>query len=91
MSEIELTHIFVVYLVFVNFIGLILMRMDKKRAIKGTWRISERFLLLISLIGGAFGMLVASKVYRHKTKKKLFSIGLPFLLSVHLLLLIILL
>ncbi len=61
-----------VYLLFLNAISFLLCCFDKKLAIKGKYRISEKILIFISLIGGIFGFSLASTIFRHKTKKKRF-------------------
>ncbi|MEI5905510.1 DUF1294 domain-containing protein [Bacillus spongiae] len=58
---------------------LILMRMDKRRAQKGANRIREKTLWKGSFLGGGLGAFVGMKTYRHKTKHKSFSWGLPIL------------
>ena len=47
---------------------------DKIKSIKGWYRISERVLLVLSLLGGCFGMFVGMKLFRHKTKKNKFKL-----------------
>lgn len=42
---------------------------DKRQAIKGHWRVSERFLLTITLLFGGFGALVGARRCHHKTQK----------------------
>ena len=46
------------YLLIVNFIGFAMMGIDKKRAIRGAWRISEASLFLTALAGGALGCTI---------------------------------
>lgn len=70
------------YLFLINASGFTLMLTDKRRAIKNRWRIPEKTLLLIALFGGSFGMLLGMKLFRHKTKKPVFSIGVPVILAV---------
>ena len=70
------------YLVGANVIALVLMGMDKRRAIEGRWRIPERVLFGISFMGGSVGCICGMSVFRHKTKKQLFRIGLPVLFFV---------
>ncbi|MBU9721172.1 MULTISPECIES: DUF1294 domain-containing protein [Bacillaceae] len=77
------------YFLLLNIVSFTMMGIDKKRAIKGKWRISEKSLMLVAFIGGAFGMLVASRLFHHKTKKLLFKIGLPTFFIIHLALVII--
>ena len=73
------------YLVIINFIGFIIMGYDKRRAIKNKWRVPEKSLMSVSLIGGSVGMLLGMKFFRHKTKHKLFTIGVPLILIIEVL------
>lgn len=72
----------VIYLVFINLIAFIAYRIDKKRSKKGIWRIKESTLLLFALIGGGIGSILGMQVYRHKTQKAKFKIGVPILIIV---------
>lgn len=60
------------------------MGMDKSKAKRGKWRISEKTLMMIAFIGGSCGMLLGMHYFRHKTKHKLFTIGVPSILIVEL-------
>lgn len=62
------------------------MYIDKKRAIKHKERISEGFLMLISIFGGSIGTLFGMHLFHHKTKHKKFSIGIPILIIIQILL-----
>ncbi len=66
----------------INIIGYILMGSDKKRAIKGEWRISEKALFMCAMCFGSFGIFVGMQRFRHKTKHWSFKIGIPFLMIV---------
>lgn len=55
------------------------MMIDKKRAIKHQYRISERTLWTIAIFFGALGLYIGMKNFRHKTKHTSFKYGLPFL------------
>jgi uncharacterized membrane protein YsdA (DUF1294 family) len=57
----------------------ILMGVDKQRAIKQQWRISEKTIWIIALIGGAVGAFLGMKQFRHKTKHISFKIFLPII------------
>ena len=70
------------YVLIINIAGYLSMSIDKKRAIKGEWRISESMLLSISFLGGAIGSMIGMQVKRHKTKHKKFTIGVPICLVV---------
>jgi uncharacterized membrane protein YsdA (DUF1294 family) len=77
MNKIELI---MGYYVIINFIGFTLMGVDKYRAIKHQWRISERTLYWVTLLGGALGVLVSMNLFRHKTKHLKFKYGVPIIL-----------
>ena len=65
------------YIIGMNLFSFILMGWDKLSAIKGKWRISEKVLLSISLLGGSIGTLFGMLIFHHKTKKPLFQIIIP--------------
>ena len=73
------------YIVFINLLGIILMFLDKRKAVKNRWRISENTLMFTALIGGSLGCLIGMYTFRHKTKHKTFTIGIPVLLIVNIL------
>lgn len=69
-----------IYILLVNLAALVLYGVDKEKAKKGLWRISEAKLLLIAIIGGSAGAIVGMRIFRHKTKHPKFYIGLPVIL-----------
>lgn len=71
------------YILIISVIGSLLMMVDKGRAINGKSRISEKTLLTTGALGGAFVMLMVSRLIRHKTKKAKFTLGLPAMAIVH--------
>lgn len=71
--------ILLIYLTVINFIGFLVMFIDKSRAIHKEWRIPERTLLLISVIGGSIGMFAGMHVFRHKIKHLKFTLGVPLI------------
>lgn len=73
-------QIVVSYLLAVNVLAFALYGLDKRRARKGEWRISEKTLLGIALIGGSIGALFGMQVFHHKTKHWYFRCGLPVIL-----------
>lgn len=79
----------ILYICVINIIGFILMGIDKKKAVKGQWRIRESTLFLVSLIGGSAGTLAGMFVFRHKTKKWYFRIFMPLILIMHIVLAIV--
>ena len=74
---------FVPYLILINAIELFLMHLGKKRAQKQRWRISEALLMTICILGGSFGGTLGMVLFRHKTRKPLFSIGMPVAMLFH--------
>ena len=61
---------------------------DKLKAKRGSSRISERRLLLLSLIGGAAGAMCVMLLFRHKTQHLKFILLEPLLLALHILIFI---
>jgi uncharacterized membrane protein YsdA (DUF1294 family) len=68
--------------IIMNIIGLVVMWVDKNRAIKHKYRISERTLWLTALFGGAIGTTAGMQLFRHKTKHLSFRFGFPMLAAV---------
>ena len=66
-----------VYWIIINLIGFAIMGIDKKRAIRGAFRISEASLFLTALLGGALGCTLGMNHFRHKTKHWYFKYGMP--------------
>ena len=72
-----------IYLAIINALGLLLMLIDKRKARKHAWRIPERTLLTVAAIGGSLGTLIGMQLFRHKTKHLKFVLGIPTLLTLH--------
>ena len=70
-----------VYLAVMNVVGLAVMGIDKSKAKKNKWRIPEKTLFLVSLIGGSVGTLLGMYLFRHKTKHWYFVVGMPLILA----------
>ena len=79
-------RLLIIYLVLVNAAAFLLMLADKLKAKKGAWRIPERTLIGIAVIGGSIGTIAGMNLFRHKTKHLKFSIGLPVILAVQMVL-----
>ena len=71
------------YELIINLLAFVLFGVDKYKAKRGQWRISEWRLMLLSLFGGGAGALCGMYVWRHKTQHKLFVIGVPLLVILH--------
>ena len=69
----ELYQIYATYLIAISVITFLVYFIDKVKAKAKAWRIPEKALLLLSLVGGAFGGGLAMLLFRHKTKHWYFS------------------
>ena len=67
----------IIYLIIINIIGFLVMYIDKKKAKKGKWRIPEKTIFIITVLGGGIGTISGMYAFRHKTQKLHFTIGLP--------------
>ena len=65
-----------------------MMALDKRRARRGAWRISERTLFAFALLGGAVGGTAGMFLFRHKTKHWTFRLAFPVLAAAQLALLL---
>lgn len=79
----------VIYLAAINVITFIMFGADKARAAKGRWRISESALILAALLGGSTGALAGMRIFHHKTKHRKFTIGIPVILALQIILMVI--
>ena len=81
------SYIIVGLIVIINLLGYVSMWVDKKRAIKGKYRISEKSLFAIALLGGSLGSILGMNQFRHKTKHWYFKYGMPLILVIQILIL----
>ena len=58
----------------VNLLLFILIGMDKRAARRKKWRIPERRLLTLGMIGGGFGGILGMIIFHHKTHRVYFTI-----------------
>ena len=72
--------IIAIYLVIINLVGIYVMWADKRKAKKGAWRIKEKSLFLVALLGGCLGTTLGMYWFRHKTKHWYFKYGFPAIL-----------
>ncbi|MBQ1270242.1 MAG: DUF1294 domain-containing protein [Clostridia bacterium] len=68
-----------IYLAAVNLIAFALCGIDKLKAKRDRWRIPEKTLFLSAIVGGSVGFMLGMKLFRHKTKHKSFTIGIPMI------------
>lgn len=73
-------EILIVYLAVISLITAAFTVYDKMAAKAGKWRVSEKTLLTLAVLGGAAAELAVMLSIRHKTKHQKFMIGLPVIL-----------
>lgn len=79
LEEILSTQNILIYLLAINIFGFFIMWLDKRKAIKGSWRIPEKTLFIVTGLGGGIGTIAGMYTFRHKTQKLNFVIGFPFI------------
>ena len=72
--------LFAIYLAVMNVIGVAVMWSDKRRVRLHRWRIPEKVLFCVSLLGGSVGTWAGMYLFRHKTKHWYFVVGMPLIL-----------
>ncbi len=77
---------FVYYLAAINLVTFIVYGVDKRKAIRQQWRISEKTLILLAVFGGSIGAAAGMICFHHKTKKMKFRISIPAIFLVQLVL-----
>ncbi|MBR5225711.1 MAG: DUF1294 domain-containing protein [Clostridia bacterium] len=81
----------ILYLVVINVVAFLAFGLDKLKAKADAWRIPEKTLLGLAVIGGSVGAILGMRTFRHKTRHKQFSVGLPVILAVQLIIMALLL
>ncbi len=69
----------IIHLTAINLITFVLYGTDKLLAKTDKRRIPERVLLFFAILGGSIGALTAMLLFRHKTRKKKFSVTVPII------------
>ena len=82
------SKIFAGYVLVMTIIGFLSMYIDKRKAIKHQWRIPEKTLFIIALLGGSIGSNLGMTICRHKTKHWYFVIGMPVILILQIIIVI---
>ena len=72
--------VLLVWLAVINLLTFIVYGADKRRARKGKWRVPEKTLFLLPLLGGSVGGILGMRVFHHKTKHWYFVWGIPLIL-----------
>ena len=80
----NINHIVIYCLLAINALAFIVYGIDKLKARKGRWRISEATLLLLAIVGGSVGAWLGMKAWHHKTMHLKFKYGLPAIILLQL-------
>ena len=72
--------VLLVWLAVINLVTFAVYGIDKAKAKRGAWRMPEKTLFLLPLLGGSLGALLGMRVFRHKTKHWYFVWGIPLIL-----------
>lgn len=78
-EEIFTTQNIIIYFIAINLFGFFIMWLDKRKAKKGKWRIPEKTIFIVTVLGGGIGTVSGMYAFRHKTQKVNFVIGLPLI------------
>lgn len=75
-------YILWLWLLIINITSFIFMGADKYKARHNKWRIPEKTLFLLAIIGGSIGGICGIYTFHHKTLHKKFTIGFPAILII---------
>ena len=77
-------YLLLVYLAVMSLIAFAAFGLDKFKAKTNRWRIPERTLFLLAILGGGPGAFLGMKVFRHKTRHSQFVFGIPAIMVLQL-------
>lgn len=75
--------VLLIYIFVINIAALAIMGIDKHKAHRHKWRISENSIFVVGLMGGGLGVLLGMNLFHHKTKHLKFTLGIPLVLLVN--------
>ena len=75
-------HIALIYLAAINVVTFFMYGVDKWKAKRSKWRVSESALVWVAVLGGSIGAWLGMKAWHHKTQHKKFQYGIPLILMV---------
>ena len=80
--------ILIAWLILTNITAFLMFGIDKLKAKADKWRISEKALFIVAIIGGGVGAFLGMQVFRHKTKHTKFVVGIPVIMVVQIAILV---
>ena len=84
MPQLNWLHIALIYLAAMNVVAFFLYGIDKWKAKRSKWRVSEATLIWLAVLGGSVGAWLGMKAWHHKTQHAKFKYGLPLILLMQL-------
>ena len=81
-------QLILIYLIAINVVTFFAYGIDKWKAKRSKWRISEATLLGMVVIGGSIGAWLGMRVWHHKTMHKKFQFGIPMIIILQITLII---
>jgi len=82
------SSILINYLIIINIVTFFIYGIDKYKAKKSKWRVSEKILITLAILGGSIGAWIGIKIWHHKTKHQKFKLGIPIIIGIQICLLI---
>lgn len=76
---IKLGYLILAYFAIITLVAFALMGIDKHRAKKGAYRISEASLFVVALLGGSIGSVAGMLIFHHKTQHWYFQAFMPLI------------
>lgn len=77
---------FSIYFLIINLITFLAFLIDKRKAVHNKYRIAENVLIFLCIIGGFIGALNSMVIFKHKLYKKKFTITIPLISLIYLVL-----
>ncbi|MDU5527642.1 MAG: DUF1294 domain-containing protein [Finegoldia magna] len=77
---------FSTYFLIINLITFLAFLIDKRKAVHNKYRIAENVLIFLCIIGGFIGALNSMVIFKHKLYKKKFTITIPLISLIYLVL-----
>ena len=74
---------FIIYITIINIASFLAFGVDKYKATKSKWRVSEATFMILALLGGSTGILLGIVMFKHKISKKKFFIGIPLIFLIN--------
>lgn len=71
--------LFAIYIAAISVISIITTISDKRKAIRGKFRVPDKTLIFLAALGGSAAMFVTMRIIRHKTSRPKFMIGIPII------------